>query len=141
MGIFEWVKSQTGVWGPALLEMYYHNAAWINIMVVLYDLVLLLSWQNLDRVSDTLVQQIIEQAQGKLSNRKAGAFKLGSFHLSWEQAFAASRFPLVARRTAFWPRKATLENIRMLLTEDELARRGASRFSAAGLHVERKKRA
>ena len=95
MGIFEWVKSKTGVWGPAILDFYFQNAGWINAIIVAYGILLLLSWQNLSRVSDSLVDQILDQAKeiriGKAKGDKPKVVHLSDFQLSWDQAFASSK--------------------------------------------------
>ena len=106
MGIFEWVKNKTGVWGPAILDFYFHNAGWINAIVVAYGILLLLSWQNLSRVCDTLVDQILDQAKeiriGKTKGDKPKVVHLSDFQLSWDQAFASSKFPFIAKQTGFF---------------------------------------
>ena len=88
MGIFEWVKSQTGVWGPALLELYFQNAWWLNTLLVAYGVLLLLAWRNLSRVGVSLAAQILEQAgekarpEGKDESLKP--LRLSDFTLSWD---------------------------------------------------------
>ncbi|HLF74752.1 MAG TPA: hypothetical protein VI524_10420 [Anaerolineales bacterium] len=141
MGIFEWVKGQTGTWGPALLDFYYGNAGWINALVMAYGLLLLLSWQNLSRVSDSLVGQILEQAErmqdGKTKGKKPRAVRLGAFTLSWEEACAASRFPFVARQTGLMIHRSSPENVRSLITERDLIQRCSRRLEEMGLHLEK----
>ncbi len=143
MGIFEWVKGQTGVWGPALLEIYFHNAAWLNTLFVLYGLLLLLSWQNLARIRDALAEQILEQAGRKIkTNSTAGKSKtihLSDFSLSWEEAASASKFPFVAKQNGFLIYRTKIEYIRKLITEQELIHRCARRLDEMGIRLEREK--
>lgn len=143
MGIFEWVKSQTGVWGPALLDIYFRNAAWLNTLVVVYGLLLLLSWQNLSRITDALTGQILEQAGGKIKTKSKAKepkiIHLSDFDLSWEKAISASRFPFVTKQTGFLIHRASLENIRTLITERDLIQRCSRRLGEMGLRLERKK--
>jgi uncharacterized protein YdhG (YjbR/CyaY superfamily) len=141
MGIFEWVKSQTGVWGPALMELYTRNAPWINTLVLAYGLLLVLSWQNLSRILDDLVDQVLEQARRRAAGTskvggKAKAVRLSDFQLSWERAFAASRFPFVARQTAFLVHRSTLENIHRLIPERDLFQRCARGLKRMGFVLE-----
>ncbi len=98
MGIFEWVKGQTGLWGPALLDLYLQNAGWINAIVLIYGMLLALSWLNLARVSDALVEQILEQAGSmkgaKAKGKRKKTVHLGDFELSWERALSSASSPL-----------------------------------------------
>ena len=141
MGIFEWVKSKTGVWGPALLDFYFQNAGWINAILVAYGLLLLLSWQNLSRVIDALVDQILEQAkQTKVPEEKAGKPKivhLSDFRPSWEDAFASSKFPFVAKGNGLIIRRSNLENVRALISNRELIQRCSRQLDQMGLRLER----
>jgi hypothetical protein len=141
MGIFDWVKSQTGVWGPALLDMYLHNASWINAVALIYGLLLLLSWQNLSRVSDALVEQILEQAGkmkgAKIKGKTPKTINLSDFNLSWENAFASSKFPFVARQSGLVIRRSNLENARALINDRDLIQRCARRLDEMGLRLER----
>jgi len=140
MGIYEWVKSQTGVWGPALLEIYFRNAGWVNTLLVAYGLLLLLSWQNLARIGDALAGQILEQAGRKIKagskTKKPKSVRLSDFDLSWEEAISASGFPFVAKQTGILIHRASSENIRTLITERELIQRCARRLGEMGLRLE-----
>lgn len=132
MGIYDWVTSLTGSWGPAILSAYQSNALWINGLAVLYGLVLLLSWQNADRMADVLVEQIVEQA------RKGGRkrFRLRGLHLSWEAALAHSRFPMLARQSELIPHRSTVENLRRAITDSQLVKRSARKLKSLGVELE-----
>lgn len=140
MGIFEWIKSQTGVWGPAVLEIYFHNAGWINLLVIVYGLILLLSWQNLSRVVDELAEQILEQAKSKhaveTKSKKPKTIHLDDFDLSWEQAIASSKFPFVAKQAGLAIHRSNPDNIRALITERDLIQRCSRRLNEIGLRLE-----
>lgn len=140
MGIFEWVKSKTGVWGPALLDFYFQNAGWINAIIVAYGLLLLLSWQNLSRVIDALVDQILEQAKEIKVNRKEDSkliiVHLNDFQPSWERAFTFSKFPFVAKGSDLVIRRSNLENIRALISDRDLAQRCSRQLDKMGLRLE-----
>jgi len=141
MGIFEWVKTKTGVWGPFLLDYYIQNTWWINTIVVAYGFLLLLSWQNLSRMSDVLVDQILEQAKDmKSRNIEPGKSKLvhlSDFRLSWEQAYASSRFPFVAKGTGFIIRRSSPENIHAMIPDRDLIQRCSRRLNDLGFRLER----
>jgi len=141
MGIFDWVKSKTGIWGPALLDFYFHNAGWINAIVVAYGLLLVLSWQNLSRVSDSLVDQILDQAKEIRSNNAKGnkskVVHLSDFKLSWDQAFVSSKFPFIAKQTGFLIHRSSLENVRTLITDRDLIQRSSRKLDKMGIQLER----
>lgn len=141
MDIFEWVKIKTGVWGPVSLDLYFQYAGWINAVVVAYGLLLLLSWQNLSRVCDSLVDQILDQAreikaaEGK--NIKPKVVHMSDFQLSWEQAFASSKFPFIARQAGFVIRRSNMENVRTLILDRDLVQRCSRQLDKLGFHLER----
>lgn len=137
MGIFEWVKGQTGIWGPSLLDLYLQNAGWINAVFLVYGVVLLLSWQNLSRIYDSLVAQIVEQAKvnNKSGKKRKKTVHLSDFHLSWEEAIRSSRFPFVARQMGFLIYRSTPEKIRALITDRELVQHCAARMKQMDIHL------
>lgn len=139
MGIFEWVKSQTGIWGPALLNFYFENAVWLNALIVAYGLVLLLSWQNLSRITDMLAEQIMKQANRRIvvnsKTKEPKNVRLRDFDLSWEEAVLASRFPFVAKQTGIFVHRANIENVRTLITERDLIQRCVRRLDEMGLRL------
>lgn len=141
MGIFDWVKSKTGIWGPVLLDLYFQNAGWINAIVFAYGLLLLLSWQNLSRVSDSLVDQILSQAKEirvkQVKGSKPKIVHLSDFPLSWDQAFASSRFPFIAKQTGFLIHRSSLENVHRLISNRDLIQRCSRRLDKMGIQLER----
>jgi hypothetical protein len=143
MGIYEWVKSQTGIWGPALLQLYFRNSILINTLVLVYGLLLLLSWLNLSRILDALVEQVVEQARNLLDrssrNDTPKIVQLSDFQLSWDRAFAASRFPFIARQTAFSFRRSTVDNARELIKDRELIQRCSRHLENDGLEIKKEK--
>lgn len=138
MGIFNWIKSMTGIWGPSLLDFYFQYSGWINTIVVAYGLLLLISWLNLSRVRDSLTNQILEQAQE--IKKKGIRFEnviLDDFQLSWERAFACNKFPFIARQTGFIIHRSSLENVRVLITDSDLIMHCTRQLAALGLHIKR----
>ena len=138
MGIFEWVKSQTGIWGPVLLDAYLQNSGWINALVLAYGLVLWLSWQNLSRMHEGLVTHIVDQARARnQTERRKEPVRLSE--LPWKEAAAYSRFPFIAKQTGILLHRSTPENLRALSSERDLARRCAARLQEIGLLMELEK--
>jgi hypothetical protein len=138
MGIYEWVTSLTGSWGPPLLSVYQANALWINGCAILYGLVLVLSWQNMDRIADSLVRQIVAQVPSTSAGRRQAPrrVRLRTLRLSWEEALSQGRFPFIARQSDFVPRRFTPENVRSLITAQYLIKRSASRLRRLGIELE-----
>jgi len=139
MGIYDWVTSLTGSWGPALLSAYEANSLWINGAVILYGLVLLLTWQNTDRIADALVRQIVAQAHRAQGSRHGAKRKvrLSALHLSWDEALSEGRFPLIARQMDLVPRRLNMENLRRTISDDYLIKRSAPRLKRLDVEVER----
>jgi len=137
MGIYAWVTSLTGNWGPALLSFYEANALWLNSAVLIYGLLLLLACQNHDRIVDALMRQVIEKAARQGPEQSLHRpLRLSKLNLSWDQALAQSRFPLIARRTDFLPRRSTRENLRSLISGEYFIKHSAARLKRLGLQLE-----
>lgn len=117
------VEQMLGAWGTALLDFYHANSLYINLVVVLYGGLVVLSWMNLKGIRRQLLEDLAAQLE-KLPEMKEGSPPknvLRRVKVPWEQAMASRRFPLIAQQTSFLPRRATLEMVRALLPEEELA--------------------
>jgi hypothetical protein len=117
------VEQMLGAWGTALLDFYDTNSLYINLVVVLYGGLVVLSWMNLKGIRRRLVDDIAAQLE-RLPELKVGAQPkslLRKVVIPWEAAIEGRRFPLVAQQTSFLPRRTTLENVQRLLPAEELA--------------------
>jgi hypothetical protein len=117
------VEQMLGAWGTALLDFYDANSLYINLVVVLYGGLVVLSWMNLKGIRRQLVDDLAEQLR-EIPNLEAGSppkNALRRVKIPWERAIESRRFPLVALQTSFLPRRATLETVQALLPEEELA--------------------
>ena len=56
---------------------------------------------------------------------------------AWDKALMKSRFPLIAKQTGIIPCKSSLENIRSLVTKDDLFKRTARKLAALGIDIEK----
>ena len=110
--------SVLGPWFGWLYDLYDAHALWINIVVIIYGFVIVLSWNNLLGIRRRLVQDLIDQVR----RAPAGTADLSliAATLMWDEAVAASRFPLVARQNALWPRRTSVEAVRALLPVEAL---------------------
>jgi hypothetical protein len=139
MGIFDWVKSKTGIWGPSLLAFYFQYSGWINGIILAYGVLLLLSWLNLSRVRDSLTDQMIKQAQEfKNKDKSSKNITINDFKLSWEQAFAFNKFPFIAKQTGFVIHRSTLENARVMITDNDLLRHCSRQLAALGFQIKKR---
>lgn len=102
--MFEWIKSLTGDWGPALIELYKANALWINGLVLIYGIILLLAWRNLYALQENLIRLLNAADSTFLLEmlKDPARFSLESIPAElWQEAFTANQFPLLSRQNSF----------------------------------------
>jgi hypothetical protein len=111
-----------GVWGRALLHFYEANAAVINGLALLYGVVLYVSWDNLRRIRERMVKAVVDQLQERtdIAPKTDPHALLEQVTLPWDEAIAQSRFPLVARHWAFFPRRLSRQTVESLLQADDV---------------------
>lgn len=111
-----------GVWGRALLHFYEANAAIINGIILVYGVVLYLSWDNLKRIRERIVRVVADQIREwpDITRKTEPHTLLERVTLPWDEAIAQTRFPLVARHWAFLPRRLSREAVESLLPADDL---------------------
>lgn len=117
------IEQMLGAWGTALFDFYEANSLYINLVVVLYGGVVVLSWMNLKGIRRQLVEEIAAQLE-RLPEQEADTPPknvLRRVEIPWAAAIENRRFPLVALQTSFLPRRATLETVQGLLPAEELA--------------------
>jgi hypothetical protein len=117
------IEQMLGTWGTALLDFYHANSLFINLLIVLYGGLVVLSWTNLKGIRRQLVQNLVAQLQA-IPNLEVDAQPhkvLRQVNIPWEQAIEQRRFPFVAEQTSFLPRRATLAIVQSLLPPEELA--------------------
>jgi hypothetical protein len=117
------VEQMLGVWGTALFDFYEANSLYINLVVVLYGGLVVLSWMNLKGIRRHLVEEIAAQLDRLPETEAATTPKntLGRVVIPWAAIIENKRFPFVALQTSFLPRRATLDTVQELLPAEELA--------------------
>jgi hypothetical protein len=121
--IYALIETYLGPIGAAALHFYQTNALPINSVVVLYGLVIVLSWTNLVSIRKRLVGSIAAQILQNPDLHAGSKAKrvLKEVSIPWQEAIDDVRFPLVARQSAFWPKRKSIEAVQTLLPAEDLA--------------------
>lgn len=125
------IESMIGDAGTSALRFYEAHALLIGSLIVLYGVLMYLSWSNLVRIYRYLVlaaaatltpDETAVQSRGrhgaKASRPKTG--RPGSAELPWEEAVASARFPLVSRRAGLLPIRKSIAAAQSIIDEREL---------------------
>ena len=117
------IESMLGTWGVRVLNFYEANSLYINSVVVIYGMVIVLSWTNLVSIRKVLVYEMVMQMKEhpKINRKSKTKQVLQEINIPWEETISKVRFPLVARQASLWPKRLNLENVQSLLTPEELA--------------------
>lgn len=122
--IRSFVEGMLGPLGRQLLYFYEANSLVINLMVVSYGLIMLMSWTTLVRIYRHLVvltARRIHEHPG-LSRKSNLKSIRETIAIPWEEVVDATPFPLIARMGALIPRRRSVKNLQALLDERELFR-------------------
>ena len=114
-----------------IFDFYAAHSLIFNSVVIVYGFVIVLSWNNLMGIRHRLVEALVEQLRGapeKLAEAKPERL-LDEVVIPWEEALSAARFPLVAKQTALYPRRKSLEAVQALLPADTLIKESLDLFS------------
>ena len=117
-----------------IYDFYAAHSLIFNSIVIVYGFVIILSRNNLNSIRYRLVQALVEQlraAPDKLA--EAGPERiLKEVTLPWEEAVSAARFPLVAKQTALYPRRKSIEAAQALLPAETLVKESLDVLSRPG---------
>jgi hypothetical protein len=118
-----WIEQLLGAWGTSLLDFYAANSLYINLLVVAYGGVVVLSWMNLKAIRQRLLADLVDQLSRdpRLGEDARPKKVLSRMTIPYDQAIQQARFPFVAQQTSFLPRRATLAAVQALLPAEELA--------------------
>lgn len=114
----DFLVSVMGPWFGWLYDFYDSHALWINLAVIAYGFVIVLSWNNLVTIRRRLVHDLVDQLRRHPADATDSA--LIESLIAWEPAVTAARFPLIARQNALWPRRVSVEAVRALLPVESL---------------------
>ena len=111
-----------GEWGRAVLYFYLANSLWINLIVVAYGVLIVLSWVNLKNIRNSLVWSLVDQlkSQVEVISGKLAKKEKASLVVPWESAVGKSRFPLVAFQSALVPHRLSIKRVQAMLPMEDL---------------------
>lgn len=103
-------------------DFYYANSLWINGIILVYALVIFISWKNYRTIFDFLVQNISEQLSPKAKtwSKSEIARNMKTIEIPWKEARKQARIPLLAKTDYFIPTIASAETIQKLIPQDVL---------------------
>lgn len=109
--------------GRAILYFYRDHALVINVVILAYGLFMFAAWQNLVRIYRFLIVEIAKNAHlSEDLNRKKSNKKIRKIiGVPWERAVEQSPFPFIARVGALIPKRKTVENLKLMFDEKDLA--------------------
>lgn len=117
------VEGMLGPIGTQVLDFYIANSLVINSVVLVYGLVMLLSWTNTVNIRKRLLYAMLVQ----MTNRSdiTGKTKvnriLNEINIPWEEAIEQARFPLVSPRGGLRPHPKTVETVKEIISAEDLA--------------------
>jgi hypothetical protein len=104
------------------LRFYIANSLPINLVVLVYGTVMLMSYHNLSRIRRRLIDTIVEtlkpevEAQRKIRMERV----LKEIEIPWQTGVSGSQFPLIARQMALLPQRVSIETVQSLLPVEDL---------------------
>ncbi len=116
------VEGMLGEFGRQVLYFYEAHALVLNLIVIAYGLIMLLSWQNLAYIYRYMVVRVARQVPLHPGlNHKSPVKKIATaIPLPWQDALSASRFPLVASQVALVPVPKSAQALQKIFNQDEL---------------------
>lgn len=117
------IEAMLGEVGRAILYFYRDNSLIINSIVLVYGLFMFITWNNLVRIYRFLIVEMAKEAHtsDELNRKKSNKKIRDIIGVPWEKAVEVSPFPFIARIGALIPRRKTVENLKLLLDEKDLA--------------------
>lgn len=121
-GIRRLIENWLGPWALPVLDFYSDHSLAINLIVVLYGLLLMVSWFNLDRIRRELVSAVAAQVNKSTDSDDRASLEraLAQVEIPWQSAVSQARFPLVAEQWSFRLRPASVEHVRAVLSPDSI---------------------
>jgi hypothetical protein len=131
------IEMLLGEWGRQLLYFYEANACMINSVVLVYGVLMFLSWTNLVRTYRYLIVEMAKQVHTSMDlNRKSTNKKVrDSVMIPWEKAVEISPFPFIGRMSGILPKRMTVENLQAMLDEKDLAEKAINALK--GEHIKK----
>ena len=120
----EIVELLLGGVGRQILYFYEAHALIINSIILTYGCVILMSWLTLNRIYRHLVVDMAKSIHLSTKVNKDSTPKkvLSSIKIHWDEPVNIAKFPLIASQTALLPVRKTVNNVKALLDDEELAK-------------------
>lgn len=118
------IESLLGNVGTSILNFYEANSLWINGIILLYGIVILLSWSNYKSIRRSLILSVVEQLcqKSEAELREPVGRLLNGLVIPWDGTLQRTWFPLVAEQTAFLPRRLNLERLKKMISPEDLVK-------------------
>ncbi len=116
------IEAILGESGRQILYFYEAHALSLNLIVLTYGLVMLMSWINLIRIYRYMVVLVAKQIHMHPElNRKSTVKKISdTVETPWQETVDAARFPLIASQIALVPVLKSVEAVKKIVDEREL---------------------
>ncbi len=126
------VESMIGEAGTSVLGFYEAHALVLGLVIVLYGVLMYLSWSNLVRIyrylvvaaAATLTPEVETSAPERrrhgASTPKPKAARPGRTELPWQEAVEKAGFPFVSRAAGLLPMRKSVEAVKAIIDEREL---------------------
>jgi len=117
------IEALMGKVGRVILYFYRDHALVLNVIILIYGVFMFSAWTNLLRIYRYLIVEMAKAAHtSEELNRKKSNKKIRKvIGIPWEKAIDTSPFPFIARMGAIVPRRKTVENLKLLFDEKDLA--------------------
>jgi len=117
------IESFMGPTFVRVMRFYEANSLIINSVVLLYGLVIFLSWASLVNIRKRLIAAMVHQMQQHPDFHPKTKAKrvLREIEIPWEAVVGQMKYPFVAQQAALWPRRRTVEAVKELLPAEDLA--------------------
>jgi hypothetical protein len=116
------IEGMLGEFGRQLLYFYEAHALPINLVVLAYGFMMLMSWTTLLRIYRHAVVIVARRVHEHPNLTRKSTVKQirDQIEIPWQEVIDAAPFPLVARAGALIPKQKSVESLRLLLDEKEL---------------------
>jgi hypothetical protein len=116
------IEATMGELFRSLLSFYEANAVVLNLMVLTYGLVMYLSWLNLVRIYRYLVVAVAKaiHLDSRLSAKSSAEKVAELIAIPWDEAVAASRFPLIGSQVMLLPMPKSAAAVERAIDREEL---------------------
>lgn len=117
------IRELLGNWGEKILDTYLRYSLYINSIILVYVGLIVLSRRNYQRISEHLIQNVIDHYQDKARKKDRRQIEkfLKTIDLPWEEALNLSRYPFVTPPHRFLLYVKNEKTIRRFLSIETIA--------------------